>query len=224
MLRATYLCLLFAGCALDRSGLVAMTDAGEQGSRRDSGTIERDAGSTSFDASGRDASRIDPIDAGARDAGVDAGFDACVPRAESCNAGDDDCDAIVDEDTCACEVEHFGDGTYLFCSEDDMSSVAAAAYCASFGYELLVIEDAAENEWVMTEAFERSGSDWLIGIDDATVEGEWRRPDGTLATYVPFVPPEPNGGRGENCCEIRSSRIWNDCDCNGSRPFVCEAR
>ena len=43
-----------------------------------------------------------------------------------------------------------------------------------------------------------------------------------------LCPSEPNGGEGENCGEFRVDQVtrgqWNDYDCNGQLPWLCEKR
>ena len=43
-----------------------------------------------------------------------------------------------------------------------------------------------------------------------------------------LCPSEPNGGEGENCGEFRVDQVtrgqWNDFDCNGQLPWLCEKR
>jgi hypothetical protein len=216
--------LLCTGCALDRTGLVA-SDGGGAGPARDAGSSRRDADAP-FDTGRRDAGDAPRIDAGSRDAGMDAGFDACTPVFEECNARDDDCDSSVDEDGCPCEVQVYGGRTYLFCWRSEggeRTAAEAETFCRDRGYEVVPIEDNAENAFVMEHAFDNDRIDWLIGLTDEREEGIWRKPDGTIATYLGFVSPEPNGGLAENCCEIRPGNVWNDCDCALPRPFVCRS-
>jgi len=40
---------------------------------------------------------------------------------------------------------------------------------------------------------------------------------------VKLITGEPNGGKHENCGEIRNGG-WNDYDCQDKRPFICKVK
>ncbi len=40
---------------------------------------------------------------------------------------------------------------------------------------------------------------------------------------VKLITGEPNGGKRENCGEIRNGG-WNDYDCQDKRPFICKVK
>ena len=40
--------------------------------------------------------------------------------------------------------------------------------------------------------------------------------------YTNFLAGEPNDLFGEDCVEMRVSGLWNDDDCRGPKPFVCQ--
>jgi hypothetical protein len=63
----------------------------------------------------------------------------------------------------------------------------AKAICAADGTELATIDDAVEASKI-TE-LSTSGSAWA-GVENA--DGEWRRQDGELATYLPWDVNEPS--------------------------------
>ena len=93
----------------DRDGEAEWIDGGERdGGERDGGERddgERDGGplDAALPDGSQDASALDAgtdLDGGPRDAGSNSGpLDMCVPRAETCDAADDDCDGRVDEGT-----------------------------------------------------------------------------------------------------------------------------
>ena len=69
-----------------------------------------------------------------------------------------------------------GTRSYLFCS--DATEVgdwyAAEARCQEFGYELTIIEDAAENAWVDSTGSAVAGNiGWWIGLHDNDTEGTY---------------------------------------------------
>jgi hypothetical protein len=76
--------------------------------------------------------------------------------------------------------------------------------------------------WVVESALEQNAftGDWT-GITDDVVENEWRKLDGTLATFLPFQVGEPDGGNSDNC--IRTDNAgFEDRSCNDLRDYVCE--
>jgi hypothetical protein len=219
---------VLASCSLDRSGQSA-TD----GARRDAGAPS-DAGA--FDAAPADAGSVDGgapdapgFDAGGLDAGApDAGFDAgppCVPAGEVCNARDDDCDDVIDEAGCECDVRRNLGSVYLFCPDRFGGSrnnwYDGRDFCAERGYHLAKVETEAEDEWMMDTGF-ALGGDYFIGLSDEDDEGMWLWTDRTAATWFHWIGAEPNGERTENCVEVRTVRGWNDRPCNYDRRFVCE--
>lgn len=76
--------------------------------------------------------------------------------------------------------------------------------------------------WVVESALEANAftGDWT-GITDVLVENEWRKLDGTLATFLVFQTGEPDGGTGENCLR-NDSMGFEDRDCADQRDYVCE--
>src|SRR5690606_5166362 len=103
--------------------LVTLGVAGcASGSTLDTQRRERDASAPSEDPlSGDDAGLVDAgaFDTGAEDAATeaeDAGVDARVCVAETCDGTDEDCDGRVDEGaTCPCEQLSWEGRSYLFC-------------------------------------------------------------------------------------------------------------
>jgi hypothetical protein len=217
---------VLAGCSLDRSGLSSIDGAArDAGARIDAGAFD----AAPFDA-GRSGGADAGFDAGASDAGApDAGFDAgppCMPVVEVCNARDDNCDGVIDEAGCECEVRRNGGSTYLFCPDRfgsrDNDWYDGRDFCAARGYHLAKVETEGEDEWMMETGF-ALGGDYFIGLSDEDDEGEWVWTDATTATWFHWIGAEPNGGRGENCVEVRPAGGWNDRPCDYDRRFVCEA-
>jgi hypothetical protein len=215
--------LLSFSCMLDRTGgspdakIDQAMDAGERDAASDAG----------LDAFLRS-------DTGTADAGApDAGFDACMPVAEDCNALDDDCDARVDEDGCApCERRELESRVYLFCG-GAFSWPDARRDCLDRGYDLVVIESMPEQDFVWREASAIDGTDWWIGLEDMESNGDYYWVDGTPC-WVDGVPRDfqafrdgrPDDNDSEACCEVDvdSAGLWADGDCAVSQPYVCETR
>ena len=67
------------------------------------------------------------------------------------------------------------------------------------------------------------GVDGLVWVDgtDAVADGMWLSDRGTLLTYIPFYPNEPNGHGSENCLSSSAGQVY-DVSCSAQYPFVCE--
>ena len=71
-----------------------------------------------------------------------------------------------------------------------------AAYCATYGYHLLVINSAAEDDWSNDTADTYSTSKFWIGYNDRTTEGSFEWVDGSTAVYTNWHSGEPNDAIG----------------------------
>lgn len=76
--------------------------------------------------------------------------------------------------------------------------------------------------WVIDDAVEQAAftGDWTGITDDAT-ENVWRKLDGTVATFLPFIAGQPDGGSEENCLRNESTG-FEDRECADTRDYVCE--
>jgi hypothetical protein len=144
---------------------------------------------------------------------------------ETCNARDEDCDGIVDDDgTCSCPTRRYGGHVYLFCTAA-VTWGTAATTCSGVGYRLVTIDDAAENGWVAGEASTLGGSEWWIGLNDQAGEGRFVWTSGSGAAYRNFDAGEPDDWLGQDCVSMVRDPIgrWADRDCaDESFPFACE--
>ncbi|MBL8618246.1 MAG: hypothetical protein JNM72_21715 [Deltaproteobacteria bacterium] len=150
--------------------------------------------------------------------------------AETCDGYDDDCDGAADEGgACGCAV--VADPAdplhvYQLCS-DPLSWTAARDACRASGYELVTINDAAENTFVDGQADARSTSRWWTGFNDISTEGSWVWVSGQASSYAPWGSGEPNNsGGGEDCGQINRfhpALTWNDEPCSTPYPYICEA-
>jgi len=154
-------------------------------------------------------------------------------RIEQCNAIDDDCNGLLDDrDPCpaanGCTTEVRAGHTYQFC-DGRLSWDEAAALCRGWGYHLVKIEDAAENDWVTSTAAGHGLGGLAgpapglchIGLRRGATGFAWE--DGTLATFTTWDAGEPSAVGGEDCVRIRSAvGRWGDYFCAEAYDFVCE--
>jgi hypothetical protein len=147
-------------------------------------------------------------------------------RTEECDAVDNDCSSVVDDDgACPCIADYLvgnGDRPYLFCKRA-RDFAGAEIYCASLPtYELVSIADQVENDFVEQTSLSISADTWYIGYSDRAEEGTFVWVDGTSTGYDNFNAGEPNNSGDEDCVMVIASGGWNDVVCGSGGRFVCE--
>jgi len=160
----------------------------------------------------------------------DGDADVNPAATETCNGYDDDCDDVADDaGDCPCAVEYMGSDLthpYMFCTSP-ASWTSGSASCNSYGYELLTVNNAAENAWADSTADTYSTQKWWIGLNDRAAEGSFRWASGEAVTYTNWHSGEPNNGGGNEDCtqfnRFHPSQTWNDEPCSDSFRYVCEA-
>lgn len=98
----------------------------------------------------------------------------------------------------------------------------AEAFCVSNGGHLASIHN--DDQEAEIEAF---GSDAWIGMyDPSDSELAFKWVDSSCVNYEAWAPGEPNeAGSGEDCVHISHGLGgWNDYQCTGLAPFICEYR
>ncbi|XP_076583670.1 uncharacterized protein LOC143318998 [Chaetodon auriga] len=94
--------------------------------------------------------------------------------------------------------------------------------CLQKGADLMIINSKEE------ENFAKHFKKYMwIGLTDAETEGKWKWVDGTPVTKSYWGSGEPNGGRGENCGDVKyhsAENSWNDEACSFSCFWICEKK
>jgi hypothetical protein len=157
---------------------------------------------------------------------------------ERCDGVDTDCDATTTE-ACGhgCQpILRFEDRhIYLFCTEAQ-GWIAARSICREEGYDLAIVNDPFENDWIRRTADGINVESWWIGASDQTTEGTWTWIGGApfwqgaangapvADSFAKWQRNEPNDDGDENCGEIVKAETgaWNDNKCGHPEKFICE--
>lgn len=155
--------------------------------------------------------------------------------AETCDARDNDCNAMTVEvcpAQCVAVRRPAPDDAhaYVFC-QNALSWEDAAAQCATVGASLVRIDSATENSFVRTTSTSMFGAVSVhIGANDRVAPEVWTWPDGTafyvegtlVGPYANWAAGEPNNDNGvEDCGAMLSNATWNDDVCGELKPSVC---
>ncbi len=253
------LVLLFAvtACSLESGALLppdgaggtadgAVTDSGapdavmDADAARDSsssdGRVDGSVADGSLDTGSADTGTPDtgpadtgPADTGPADTGPADTGPTCVVADEACNGRDDDCDGAVDETGCSgCRRSTHSGSIYLAC-DTNIGWTSARSTCMSMGYDLVIIDDASENEHVRLQSVP-FGRDFWIGMDDRMANATYRWVDGRIVRqagvdmlFTVWQPGEPDDDITMNCIEMDSAAgDWNDVPCGELKPIICE--
>jgi hypothetical protein len=139
---------------------------------------------------------------------------------EVCDDLDNDCNSEVDErwECYNCSVST----PYVVCS-DSVTWEKAREICGYFGADLVILEDAVENDAVSRYQYGVVGSAAWIGLTDVDSEGNFVWVDGSSG-FTSWYSGEPNNSGGEDCAATNFGAIaqWNDYPCSYLLPFICE--
>lgn len=107
----------------------------------------------------------------------------------------------------------------------------ASEDCMALGGVLAVPTSGDDNERLRDYIRQSLGPDaqvWL-GANDMTAEGVWKDHTGLSILYKNwdashFRPPQPDGGRSQNCAVLSgaSSGKWFDENCGDEKASVCQ--
>jgi len=122
-----------------------------------------------------------------------------------------------------CTVELRATHEYLFC-ELDANWDQARTSCQVPGYDLVIVNDKAEHDWIVSKLKSKSREQWHIGLNDRASEGSFKWVDGSSPGFTSWGTWEPNDFFGEDCVVLTKGGAWNDVGC-GDGPheaFICE--
>jgi len=158
---------------------------------------------------------------------------------ETCNGIDDDCDGSLDSAAaCPCNLESYGDHSYLFC-EDVSTWWQAYDSCLTVdNFDLATIDDSSEDAWIYAQANSYSSSHWWwLGYHNQSATssqepaGAWEWVDGSSSTYTHWDSGQPDDWNNyEDCGHMYGDNgLWNDLGCDLSEwygsyvYFICES-
>jgi hypothetical protein len=109
-----------------------------------------------------------------------------------------------------------------------MTWISAQSAAHAVGAHLVVIDDAAENQWVATNLLLFSS---YIGGRDAAIEGAWNTPAGWPLEYTNWAPNQPDNNLGAEDYLVMwtanplygvTAGMWNDGDGLSIKPAIIE--
>ncbi|XP_045188208.2 perlucin-like protein [Mercenaria mercenaria] len=116
---------------------------------------------------------------------------------------------------------------YLF-SHDTEEWIGALNICRELGGQLIEIEDADEDNYILSQARNINKSFW-IALSDLQLEGTWvwmnSKAQLVQGAYSNWRPGQPdNSGGDENCANLEDSfhMKWNDLSCHTVQNYICE--
>jgi hypothetical protein len=114
---------------------------------------------------------------------------------------------------------------YLFC-ELEANWDQARTTCKLAGYDLVVIADKAEHDWILERLNAKSRGKWHIGLTDRDKEGTFKWVDGSSPAFTSWGSWQPDDWLwSEDCVMTSKDGSWNDGDCGDTmnEGFICES-
>ncbi|XP_054460290.1 uncharacterized protein LOC129095757 [Anoplopoma fimbria] len=116
----------------------------------------------------------------------------------------------------------YSNNSFYYISSNQKSWQESRDDCRQRGADLIIINSKGEQDFA--RGFKRRA--W-IGLTDRETEGKWKWVDGTdlKTSYWLTGEPNSNGGRDEDCGEIRlyeKENSWNDEPCTREYSWICE--
>ena len=166
------------------------------------------------------------------------GADNFPGNPEECDGYDQNCDGLIDVNAgCSCVVENNGGHAYRFCEVVATWFEARDGCRTEDNYDLVTIDDSAEQAWVLNRANNLSSSHWWwIGYNDLGASSSeepaagWEWVDGSTSTYRNWSGGQPDNWSNEDCAHMYVDGTWNDLDCASNNwantyfaHYICEA-
>jgi hypothetical protein len=116
-----------------------------------------------------------------------------------------------------CDYLAYNKHGYWFC-RPSRDWADAQLRCEAVGMHLATIEDAAENNFVLSMI----EGDTYIGLSDTVTEGTFEWVDGSSLAYTDWDTDQPNDSGNQDCVEMNLTGAWNDETCSIGQYFICE--
>lgn len=148
---------------------------------------------------------------------------------ENCDGVDQNCDGVIDDgDVCPCPVRQRDNGeAYLFCNRSD-SWNQARNFCDDLGYQLVTIDSAEANTWILQQAQQLNLDEIWLGLNDREQERTFVWVDGSAPTFTGWNNNQPSHGNDQDCAELHGrddwAGTWNDERCGNDQDFVCQSQ
>ncbi|XP_012374553.1 CD209 antigen-like protein C [Dasypus novemcinctus] len=122
---------------------------------------------------------------------------------------------------CPWNWEFFQGSCYFFSWTKGIWKASESA-CERLGTQLVIINNAEEQEFLKFWTIRRNTRIW-IGLSDHHVEDSWHWVDNSSVQLSFWMEGEPNNHENEDCVELTNDG-WNDNKCTVENFWICEKR